>query len=150
MVDRLPALSFLGARSHMIRVLILSRYPLFNQGIQSLLHDAADLQIVGQETAPGRAEARVRELKPDVVVIDDGDEATGLASEVMRLFREGVVNGVVELDTHLNTLLLYHREDRMAQQIQDLTRAIYAVLPRGAQQLAGARAPSSPEKEKEP
>jgi DNA-binding NarL/FixJ family response regulator len=133
----------------MIRVLLLSKYPLFNQGIQSLLHDEADLLIVGQETAPDRAEECVRELKPDVVIIDDGDEASGLASEAMRLFREGVVKGVVELDTHSNTLLLCHREDRMAQQIQDLTRAIYAVLPRAEEQPQGARAPSSPKKEKE-
>ncbi len=131
----------------MIRVLILSRYPLFNQGIQSLLHDVADLQIVGYETMPGRTEECVRECKPDVIIIDDGDEATGLASEVMRLFREGVVNGVVEIDTHFNRLLLYHREGHTAQRIEDLTRAIYAVLPHAEEQCAGAREPSSPMKE---
>ncbi len=114
----------------MIRVLLFSKYPLLSQGIQSLLHDEAELLIIGQETAPDRVEERVREQRPDVVIIDNGDAAPGLAAEIMRLFRLGVVNSVVELDLHSNRLHLYHREDRTAQRVQDLTRAIYAAVPR--------------------
>ncbi len=114
----------------MIRVLLVSQYPLFTQGLQSLLHAEADLLIVGEATTPNRVQMGVRDLQPDVVILGNGSGAPDLASEVMGLFRAGRVNSVVELDLQLNTLHLYHREDRTAQQLQDLTRAIRAALPR--------------------
>ncbi len=116
----------------MIEVLLLSKYPLLNQGIQALLRDEADLLVVGQEMLPGQAEECIRERKPAVVIVDDGDSMPGIASAVMHLFKQGLVNNVIELDLDLNVLHLFHREDRAAQCVQDLTRAIHDMLPLAA------------------
>ncbi len=110
----------------MIRVLIVSRYPLFSQGIWSMLCHQDDLEIVGCESDPGRAMQRINDLEPDVVIADNHDSEWSPASLVRRILKEAGSTTVIGLDLEDNTLRVFHEEQRTAQGIQDLVDAIRA------------------------
>jgi len=54
----------------MIRVLITDDHRLFRTGLQKMLHEAADLKLVGEARSGEEAVALSRELEPDVVLMD--------------------------------------------------------------------------------
>jgi DNA-binding NarL/FixJ family response regulator len=56
--------------SQPIRVMVVDDHPLFREGLAALLHDEADVTLVG-EAADGReAVERFRTLRPDVTLMD--------------------------------------------------------------------------------
>ena len=65
-----------------VKILLADDHALFRGGVRSLLEEEDDLEIVGEASNGAEALAKVRELSPDVVVMDitmpevDGIEAT--------------------------------------------------------------------------
>ena len=74
----------------MKRIFMLSSHPLFSQGVESLLRRETGLEIVGRETDVDKAMERIKELRPNVVILDGGDPACDFTPAVMRILREGV------------------------------------------------------------
>jgi DNA-binding NarL/FixJ family response regulator len=66
----------------MIAVLIADDHPVFRRGMRDMLGEADDMAVVGEATTGNEAVSRVRELNPDVVLMDlkmpglNGVEAT--------------------------------------------------------------------------
>ncbi|MFC8732671.1 response regulator [Luteimicrobium sp. NPDC057192] len=86
----------------MIRVLLAEDHPAFRRGLELMLGDAEDVEVVGlAETGPGAVQL-ARDLRPDVVLMDlrmpdlDGIEATrrvvrgtpGIAVVVLTMFED--------------------------------------------------------------
>lgn len=67
-----------------VRVVLADDQPLIRSGLRVLIADHSDLDVVGEAGTGAQAVQLVRELRPDVVVMDirmpgmDGIEATGL------------------------------------------------------------------------
>jgi DNA-binding NarL/FixJ family response regulator len=104
----------------MKRVFILSSHPLFSQGVESLLRQEPGVEIVGRETDVDNAMERIKELQPDVVILDNGDPTP----EVMCILREGVGTKVIGLNLQDNTVCIYRGEQRVVKSIEDLIEAI--------------------------
>ncbi len=113
----------------MIRILLISRYALFSQGIQSLLRHQGGFEILGCESNPSYAIERIKDLEPDVVIADHRDAAWDPASLTMRILAEGVATVVVGLDLESNTVHLYHQQRRMAKGVGDLVDLIRSNVP---------------------
>lgn len=68
--------------SNVIRVLIVDDHPIVRRGLQSLLSSYSDIQVVGEAEDGTMAFAAVKELNPDVILLDiqmaglDGIELT--------------------------------------------------------------------------
>ncbi len=105
----------------MKRVLILSSHPLFGRGVESLLRKETRLDIVGWEADIDKAVERIRELQPDVVILDSGDPTP----EVLRILREGVGTKVIGLNLQDSTMCIYRGEQRVVKRIEDLVEAIF-------------------------
>jgi len=120
----------------MARVFVISGSSLFENGLEVLLGEEPGLQIVGRETDPRQAAERIRECHPDVVVVADGEGATGLEAELLRLVREGFPMRIVEVHLETNTLCFYWGERQSIRDAGDLADTIHricAALPTQAQ-----------------
>jgi DNA-binding NarL/FixJ family response regulator len=108
----------------MKQVFILSSHPLFGQGVESLLRQEARLEIVGQETDADKAIERIKELQPNVVILDCAEPGCDPAPAVMRILREGVETKVIGLNLQDNTMCIYRGEQRVVKDVKDLVQAI--------------------------
>jgi chemotaxis response regulator CheB len=116
----------------MRRVFILSFHPLFGQGVESLLRREARLEIVGQETDADKALERLKEIRPDVVILDCAETACDPTPAVMRILREGLGTKVIGLNLQDNTLYIYRGEQRLVKEVKDLIEAIEPLPPEPA------------------
>jgi DNA-binding NarL/FixJ family response regulator len=116
----------------MRRVFILSCHPLFGQGVESLLRREAGLEIVGQETDLDQAVERIKEIRPDVVILDCAEPARDPTPAVMRILREGLGTKVIGLNLQNNTLYIYRGEQRLVKEVKDLIEAIEPLPPEPA------------------
>jgi DNA-binding NarL/FixJ family response regulator len=108
----------------MKRVIILFSHPLFGQGVESLLRRETGLEIVGRETDANKVIERIKELRPDVVIVDSADPACDPMPVVMRILREGVGTKVIGLNLQDNTMCVYRGEQRVVKEVKDLVEAI--------------------------
>jgi chemotaxis response regulator CheB len=108
----------------MKRIFMLSSPTLFSQGVEIVLRQKCDVEIVGHEADVDTAIARIKELRPDVVIVDNGSAACTDGTIVMRILQEQTGAKIVGLSLHDNTFSIYRGEQRELCQIEDLTRAI--------------------------
>ena len=106
------------------RVLIVSQPSLFEDGIEELLRQEQGLEIVGRETDPEEAVRRIKEDSPDVVILTDGEAATGLDAELLCLVREGFRMRIVEVHLATNTLCIYCGEQQPIREVRDLVDTV--------------------------
>ena len=108
----------------MKRIFMFSTHPLFGRGVESLLRRETGLEIVGRETDVDKAMERIKELRPDVVILDSGDPACDPTPAVMRILREGVGTKVIGLNLQDNTVCIYRGEQRVVKEVKDLLEAM--------------------------
>jgi len=113
----------------MRRVFILSSHPLFGQGVESLLRQEARLEIVGQETDVDKALERIKELQPNVVILDCAEPRCDPMLAVMRILKEGLETKVIGLNLQDNTMYIYRGEQRVVKEVKDLMEAIGPLSP---------------------
>ena len=102
------------------RVFVISELVLFGQAIEGLLGEESGLEIVGRETDPHQAVSRTKEVHPDVIVITDGEAATGLDAELLALVREGLHVRIVEVHLATNTVCVYCGDQQPIREAGDL------------------------------
>lgn len=108
----------------MTRILLVSRQSLFSSGLQSLLTHQAKVEIVGQEADPAHAIERVKELQPDVVIVDNDPSAGDSAAFALNVLRAGMKVKVIGLGLKDNALYIYRKERRIAHGVEDLMEAL--------------------------
>lgn len=108
----------------MKRVVMLLSHPLFGQGVESLLRRETGLEIVGRETDANKVMERIKDLHPDVVILDGADPPCERVPLMMRILTEVVGTKVVTLNLKNNTMCVYRGEQRVVKQVQDLVEAI--------------------------
>jgi DNA-binding NarL/FixJ family response regulator len=91
-----------------IRVVIVDDHPLFRQGLLQAIQGDDRFQVVGEAAAGSRAIQLVRELSPDIAVLDINlPDMTGL--EVARILRDGGVSTKLVFLTMLKDEKIFDR-----------------------------------------
>jgi chemotaxis response regulator CheB len=108
----------------MKRIFMLTCPTLFSQGVEAVLRQSSDVEIVGHEADVDTALARIKELRPDVVIVDNGLAARTDWTLVMRILQEQTGAKIVGLSLHDNSFSIYRGEQRELFSIEDLTREI--------------------------
>lgn len=118
----------------MIQVFIISQYPLFGQGLRSILHEEREIDIIGQESDVDRAITRVADLQPDVIILDS-DDSTDVTNAVLlqRLLQENPTVRVVGMSLKHDQLRTYTTEHRVIKSVSNL---LDAIIRDGFQQVA--------------
>jgi DNA-binding NarL/FixJ family response regulator len=91
-----------------IRCILVDDHTLFREGLRRILEAESDIQIVGEASNASEAVARVRELHPDVVLIDIG--MPGMSS-----FEAARVISRESTGTRLIFLTMYEDEEYLLQ-----------------------------------
>jgi DNA-binding NarL/FixJ family response regulator len=93
---------------------------MFSRGLESLLRENAQLDIVGQETDINHAFERIAELRPDVVILN-GDQPD---LEVAHILKVSPDIKVIGLSLENNNLYIYRASQRVTRSVSDLLEAI--------------------------
>ncbi len=84
----------------MIRILIADDHTLFREGLRQLLEMESDITVVGEADDGMSAIARVRELSPDVVLMDINMPVVDGVAAIAQLTAEMPNTGVIALTMH--------------------------------------------------
>jgi chemotaxis response regulator CheB len=106
------------------RVFVLSRRSLFHQGIETLLSQQAELEIVGQDTEPSAAVECIQLFNPDVIILNLDDPEPDLSSPVLCVLREKSCIRIVGLSLRENKICVFQGEDKQIERLDDLFDAI--------------------------
>lgn len=106
------------------RVFILCRYTLFARGIQSLLNQAPDLEIVGVEYDPDKALEQLRALRPDVLLVEVPDDPAHRVGEVVSTYLDSLGGRIVRFSLRDNTIEVLRRRKFLISGPDDLLEAI--------------------------
>src|SRR5262249_4464401 len=143
-----------------IRILIADDHSVVRRGLRMFLSDDAELEIVGEARDGAEAVSQVRELHPDVVLMDllmpvmDGIAATGIIrsespdTEVIALtsvLEDASVVGAVKAGA-IGYLLKDTRADELCRAIRAAAAGQVQLSPQAAARLLReVRAPENPE-----
>jgi len=108
----------------MKRIMIFAKRSAFWCGLQRLLEVGECCDLVAWETEVEPALERIRELRPDAVLVDGDRGRANEASPIMRILSEGLGTRVIGLSLDDNTLALYREHRRIARNVDDLIQAI--------------------------
>ncbi len=114
-----------------IRVFIVSDSLTFSDGLKNLL--TPDIKIVGQEIDVTQAIARIKALKPEVIIwANTGMKSSALLEETALLEATPLIR-TISLSLQNNVIVIRHlgrKTVRVAQDTQDLIEAIkYRLFP---------------------
>lgn len=108
----------------MKRIFMLSTQSLFGLGVEILLRQDADMQLIGAETDIDRAIERIQVLCPDVILLDQDSAERDLETTVMRILKVMPSIKVVGLSLTDNTIHVYRGEQVIPREIGDLLQLI--------------------------
>lgn len=108
----------------MTRVFVLSRNSLFGKGIETLLGQETELEMVTTSEDLNTLEERIQECHPDVIIVNCDDPKDELTSAILCAVRERLDVRVIGLSLRDNNICVYRGEQKQIFQVEDLLHAI--------------------------
>jgi DNA-binding NarL/FixJ family response regulator len=107
----------------MTTIFIISSHPLFSYGLESLIRQETGAIVIGQETNVNRAIESIKELQPDVIILDN-DDTLEPSPDLLRLLKAISGIKVISLNLQNNSLHVYRTIEQIVRDTQDLVKAI--------------------------
>ena len=134
----------------MIKVLIVDDHELVRMGMQRLLADTADIEVVGEADSGEQAIEKTKELQPDIVLMDINMPGLGGMEATRKLLRVAkdtkiIIVSVIETEPFPSRLLQigargYLSKDSNPEELHEAIRTVNSgeryLNPKIAQQLA--------------
>jgi len=108
----------------MTGIYIISKHPMFGEGIEEMLRCRGGVEILGFERNLPKAVDQIVDLHPDIVVYDCNTDQDEIDAAVMQILKKGVRVKIIGLDIQSNTFYVYKREQHEVQQLEDLLQEI--------------------------
>jgi len=105
-------------------IYIISRHPIFGEGIEEMLRRREGVEILGVEREISKAIDQIVELQPEIVLIDCNDDQEEISTAMMQILRKGVKAKIIGLDIQSNSFYVYKREQHEVQRLDDLIQEI--------------------------
>jgi putative dimethyl sulfoxide reductase chaperone len=113
----------------MKRIYMLSRQPMFSQGVENLLMQQPGLEIVGRETHVEAALQKIYALQPDIVILDSKDMESAPASIITSILKGAPCSKIITLNLENDRVRVYLGEQRSARTIDDLLEVVFEEMP---------------------
>ena len=107
------------------RVFILYSHSLFARGVQSLLSQQGEVEVVGMERDDRQALEKIRRLRPDVILVDSGAAPEEYCSTISWIFKEIPEARVISLSLRENGIDIYDKQRITATGPEDLLRVLH-------------------------
>ncbi len=108
----------------MKRVFIVSRHPLFSQGVEDLLMQQGRFTILGHEQDGAAALSCIQALQADVVIVDCDQQDTSFCALITRVLDLVPPVRIVGLGLQDNRLYVFRREEKIVGRVEDLIAAV--------------------------
>lgn len=106
------------------RVFILYSHGLFARGVQSLLAREQGVEVVGVEKDERDALGHIRNLSPDVILLDSSAQRGENCPAIAEIFREAPGARVISLSLQENGVDIYDKHRIVACGPEELVQAI--------------------------
>lgn len=98
---------------------------MFGRGLESLLGQERNIEIVGQQADVEQAIAQIKQLQPDVVILDSDDPSHSLTPVLLyRILKQHSGVKVVGLSLQNNRFYVYGAMQGVVNDVADLLKAI--------------------------
>jgi DNA-binding NarL/FixJ family response regulator len=108
----------------MKRVLLIATKSLFGRGVENLLHQEDNLELIGCESNVDSAMQRIENQEFDVVLIEKSILDSQLGHPLQCLLRSRPNLKVIELDPSDETICIYSSEYKTVKKVRDLVEVI--------------------------
>jgi DNA-binding NarL/FixJ family response regulator len=105
-----------------IKLFILYDHPLFGRGLERLLKQETDIEVVGATLRSTMSLEQLRVLRPDVIVVE-GDEPS-LGPSLWEVLKESRPGRVVSIDLDEDRATIYTSRRVIAEKAEDLVNAV--------------------------
>lgn len=102
------------------RTLVFCRHLLFAQGLRTLLDDREGIKVVGIETDEPRAMESIKALKPDIVIVERGEDGVPIDNLLSFLVRESPESRLIGLSLGQNEIDVYYGHHTVVRSAEDL------------------------------
>lgn len=92
---------------HLVRVYLADDHPMFLEGVVQAIRERADLELVGSASDGHETLADLRQLRPDVAVLDVRMREMNGTDVLANARREGLPTRIVFLSAHVESGLAY-------------------------------------------
>jgi len=107
-----------------LRVLVVSTLPLLGQGLEAWLRRQQGLHVVGYESDAEQVRARIEQLEPDVVIIDESTWLGSPATALMRFLASRPGARIIGVDLQDNSIRILNSEERAIDLVRQFLEAI--------------------------
>lgn len=106
------------------KLFVVWSHPLFRESMNRLL-DHPEVVIVGTATDYGAALARLETLKPDVIIVEETQDATVTSLDALQFLKACTWGpSIIRLSMHDNELWVYHQERWSIGSTEDFIRLV--------------------------
>lgn len=114
----------------MTKIFIITEHLMFGQGLESLLGQVAEFEVVGQTTDPRQAIQQIKELEPEIVITYLEDAPEGPASAlIIDILKFNPQIQVISLNLQTNDFCVYYTMTGITKSLDDLVRLVRSEKP---------------------
>ena len=100
---------------------------MFGQGLEGLIRQHSDLELLALATDADEALAQIEELCPDVLILSCSDAESDPTPALMRYLRDGKVHKIISVDFQDNSVCVFSGERRLVEAVEDFVETISQV-----------------------
>ncbi len=105
-------------------VFILYDHSLFARGLEKLLREGGEVKVMGVEALGEQAFSHIRELKPDVIIMEADEGESEPEMLLFRFLKDRPEARLIRLNPENNSCILYSGWRRTANTVEDLLKCV--------------------------
>jgi DNA-binding NarL/FixJ family response regulator len=113
----------------MLNVFIVSSHLMFSRGLENLLQEDEEINVIGQETNMEQAIKQIKKLHSDAIIIYSDDAQLTSRLTIIEILKASPNTKVIHLSLQNNVFYVYQATQWVATSLDDLLQAVKVTLP---------------------
>jgi DNA-binding NarL/FixJ family response regulator len=113
----------------MLNVFIVSSHLMFSRGLENLLREDKEINVIGQETDIEQALKQIKKVHPDAIIVYSDDARLTSRLTLVEILKASLNTKVIHLSLQNNTFYVYQAAQWVATSLDDLLQAVKVTIP---------------------